>query len=220
VSTKTGTVVQLLAGGIPAAGVLEDDGRSGQVAPHGVLVGGLGAHVLEGARRRVGRRSCRDVRPRPGPAGGFLVQGDSDILHDTILVLHESCINVGAGPARTTVENASFSLPATQKAIPRGAQQAVTYDNRGGLPGLTSTSSRRSTNVWTLGRMPSNSSSNYRTIASRMGRSLDSQVDSDASPMQGQGTLACARMTTAIGEAAEGLGKTGRAAFVSDQGAG
>jgi hypothetical protein len=86
VSTKTGTVVQFPAGGT-APGVLDHDGGSGQVAPHGVLVGGLGAQVL--VQQPLMSRETAHVavcRPDPGSAGGLLVETDGDIPHGTILV--------------------------------------------------------------------------------------------------------------------------------------
>src|SRR6266704_2280029 len=100
VATKTGTVVQLLTGRV-SAGVLERGGGAGEVALHGVLVGGLGAHVLvEEFADEAGDAHVSMGGFDAGPVGGPLVEGDRDVLHSTILVLHENRVK-GARVART-----------------------------------------------------------------------------------------------------------------------
>src|SRR5437016_4873075 len=84
-STKSGTVVELLAGAVPAL-PREPGGRARQEAIHGAGVRGLPAHAL--AEKLVDQARDADVAMRrfdARPPSRLFVESDRHVLHGTRL---------------------------------------------------------------------------------------------------------------------------------------
>ncbi len=94
VSTKTLALMQFLAGGILGLPAFQLSGRLGQVLLHGRLIRLFLRHFFpEEFPHEAGKAGIPLRRPDPGPSGHFFIQSNSDILHNTIIVLHVNSVN-------------------------------------------------------------------------------------------------------------------------------
>src|SRR5262245_38763106 len=100
VSTKTLAAIEIRALRIARPRPLQAPWRACQVLLHGRLVIPLVEHLLpEHLADETGETGLAFGGANPGPTGNLLVQGDGDVLHYTILVLHEIRVNLGDGHA-------------------------------------------------------------------------------------------------------------------------
>ena len=86
--------MKLLTGGIFGAGLLKFPGRLRQILLHRYEIIFLIEHFFTKQITHEARDACILFRgPYSGPTGYFLVERDSDVFHNDIILEHESRVN-------------------------------------------------------------------------------------------------------------------------------
>ena len=118
VSTKTGTVVEIVSG---RKGAAQLPGLAAQEALHRARVRLSATHVLTEEvpeQRRDAHVPPSSLDPRP--PSRLLVEGDGNVAHDTSFVYHGSCVNEPSRDALGTVRYLGLSVTSVRRLPPAG----------------------------------------------------------------------------------------------------